>query len=116
MIKRCKSIFEKTTQLMIASERSVGKKHYKKSYPFSPKLNEAATRVIEIRKTIRRESIKTERNLLRLKLTKEQLSEVYTNLRKVQKQSVELREIIYKNFQRNKQFSGMSRQKMQQKS
>ena len=50
MINQCKTLFEKTTQLMIASERSVGKKHYKKSYPFSPKLNEAATRVIKSEK------------------------------------------------------------------
>ena len=92
MVKQCKIIFEKTTQLMIASERSVGKKHYKKSYPFSPKLNEAATRVIEIRKNIRRESINTKRNLPRLKITKEELKEAYKNLRKVQKQSVELQE------------------------
>ena len=91
MIERCKTLFNKTTQLMISSERKAGKRHYKRSYPFSPKLKEAAMNIIDIRKKIRSESIQYDINKDRLKITKEQLKVAYQQLRKVQKQADELR-------------------------
>ena len=91
MIEQCKILFNKTTELMISSERKVGKQHYNKSYPFSPKLKDAATKIIKIRKDIRSESINYPVDQGRLRVTKEQLKEAYKQLRKVQKQSGELR-------------------------
>ena len=37
---------------MVSSKKKAGKNHYKKSYPFLPKLKEETTNVIEIRKDI----------------------------------------------------------------
>ena len=72
LIEKCKTLFNKTTQLMISSERKVGKQHYNKSYLFSPKLKEAATQIIKITKDIRSESIKCQGRLKILKNSSKQ--------------------------------------------
>ena len=50
LIKQCKTLFNKTTNPMIGSENQLGQKHYKNGFPYSPKLKEAATKVIQARK------------------------------------------------------------------
>ena len=50
MIKKCKTLFNKTSELMIGSENKLGKNHYTNGFPYSPKLKEAATKVITVRK------------------------------------------------------------------
>ena len=42
MIEMCKKLFEKTSQLIIASEKKVGRTHYKNGKDSSPILTEAA--------------------------------------------------------------------------
>ena len=51
MIERCKTLFAKTTQLMIASEKKTGRAHYKKGKESSPILAEAARDGIDASKT-----------------------------------------------------------------
>ena len=92
LIMKCKTLFNKTSELMIGSEKKLGKKHYVNGFPFSPKLKEAATNVINVRKEIRCQSILPVRNEEMLTITKEQLKEAYTNLKRVQKQSQDLRD------------------------
>ena len=72
LIKKCKTLFNKTSELMIGSENKLGKRHYKNGFPFSPKLKEAATKVINVRKEIRLQSILPHRNERILVVTKEQ--------------------------------------------
>ena len=58
LINRCQIVFEKTTQLMKASERNIGKKAYSHGYPSSKVLRDAADEVIKVRKKLRYEQIK----------------------------------------------------------
>ena len=49
MIMKCKTLFNKTSKLMIGSENKLGKNHYKNGFPYSLKLKEVATKVITVR-------------------------------------------------------------------
>ena len=61
IIARCQKLFSKTTQLMLASERKLGRLHYPTGYPSSQKLKDAASKVIEIKKQLRQCSTDTEK-------------------------------------------------------
>ena len=67
MISDCKKLFNKTTQLMKASEKKVGKKPYKHGYPSSSVLRKAAKKVIKIRKKLRYERTATVKNIKKMK-------------------------------------------------
>ena len=62
MIRRAKILFNKTTQLMHASENKLGQKHYQKKKSSSPMLDKAAHYAIEIKKRLRIESISEDSN------------------------------------------------------
>ena len=51
------------TQVMKSSEKKVGKKAYKHGYPSSKELRDAATKVIQTKKDLRRENIQRFKNL-----------------------------------------------------
>ena len=53
LILRCKVLAEKTRQLMVHSERKVGRRHYKRGFPSSPKLKEIAHEIIALKKVLR---------------------------------------------------------------
>ena len=52
LIQRCQRLSEKTSQLMIASERKLGRKHYEGGYPYSSKLRLAAKAIFDTKASI----------------------------------------------------------------
>ena len=72
--------------------RKTRKKILCKWLSFLTKVKEASTNVINVRKEIRCQSILPVRNEEILTITKEQLKEAYKNLKRVQKQSQDLRD------------------------
>ena len=83
MKKRCKILAEKTYQLMIHSDKKVGRRHYKHGFPSSPKLKAAAYEVIELKKLIRVTSINEVNGKEKLKKLRIDLKEKYRELRNV---------------------------------
>ena len=95
MIKRSKILFEKVTQLMIASEKKVGRKHYSTGYPSSRKLKEAGDRVFHANKMLRYEStrkIKDQSEIYKCvkekRKSKQMLKEVQMNASKEREQDL----------------------------
>ena len=66
LVKRCKVLSEKTSQLMIASKRKARKKPYKIGFPSSKIVREAGDDLIQARKDIRKEKAKKIVNIDRL--------------------------------------------------
>ena len=54
LVDECKKLFNKTTQLMIASERKTGRSHYKQGYPASRQLKKAADDYFDAKSELRR--------------------------------------------------------------
>ena len=92
MIVRCKTLFEKVTQLMTASEKRVGRKHYPSGYPFSRKLKEAGDKVFHARKVLRYESTKENSNEKKMNEYIVELKESKRELQQVQNNAIEERE------------------------
>ena len=80
LIKRCKNLSEKTKQLMIHSERKVGRRHYNNGYPSSPKLKEAAQEIIRIKKLMRVTSANDSSTSIPIQQLKRDLKEGYKRL------------------------------------
>ena len=57
LIERCKTLFEKVSQLMLCSERRSGPLPYRDGFPASPALRQAAFRVVRLKKYLRLVSI-----------------------------------------------------------
>ena len=53
LVNRCKILFEKVSQLMLCSERRSGPVPYRDGFPDSPKLREAAFKVVRLKKYLR---------------------------------------------------------------
>ena len=91
IIKRCKNLFQQTTELMIASEKKLGRVHYSQGYVSSSKLKHLADKVFEIKKNKRRISVDEERNKTLIKQAEDQLKNAYKRLREGQNRADELR-------------------------
>ena len=78
LIRRCQTLSEKTSQLMIHSERSVGRKHYCHGYPSSPKLKQIAHEIIGIKKVLRCTSLYDTDNKAEIDSLKKRLKEKKT--------------------------------------
>ena len=68
LVRRSKVLFEKTTQVMKASERAVGRKAYKNGYSSSNTLREAAESLIQVKKELRNEKVQATKNNSRITL------------------------------------------------
>ena len=84
LIERCKTLFNKTTQLMKASERRVGRKNRNHGYPSSQILREAGDKVVNLRKTLRKERIKCEKNNEKMDVLEKELMEKKKELKTAQ--------------------------------
>ena len=93
MIERCKKLFEKMTQIMKASEKRVGRKHYPHGRPSSNQLREAASTLINCRKELRRERRQRWSNLEKLNYLEEQVRVARMKFLKDQKEAPKLREL-----------------------
>ena len=91
MIKRCKILFQKTSEQMISSNKKAGRAHYRDGKPSSPILAEAAEDVIEIRNELRQEST-TDKDTLRIQELKIFLKEAKREFKKIQQHANEHRE------------------------
>ena len=87
LIRRSQTLFNKTTQLMIASEKRTGRKKKKQGYPSSQFLRNAGDEVVQIRKSIRKENIARPRDKYKLILLTKQLLEKKKALKEAQKNS-----------------------------
>ena len=91
LINRCQIVFEKTTQLMKASERNIGKKAYSHGYPSSKVLRDAADEVIKVRKKLRYEQIKYPKDITTIEQLEADLKQKQKQLKTNQNQSEKLR-------------------------
>ena len=71
LVRQSKVLFEKTTQVMKASERAVGRKAYKNGYSSSNTLREAAESLIQVKKELRNEKVQATKNNSRITLLEE---------------------------------------------
>ena len=92
MIDECKKLFTKTTQIMKSSERKIGKKKYKQSFPSSNKLRAAASKVVEIKKALRYQRTSSNRIPGDTLENEKKLKEAKHNLKLCQKEAPSLRE------------------------
>ena len=92
MIETCKKLFEKTSQLMIASKRKVGQAHYKKGKESSPILTEAAQDVIECRNLLSKVIHDDDAEEIEIEKHKILLKEAKKEFKKIQQHSKEHRE------------------------
>ena len=92
MIEECKKLCEKVAQLMIASERKVGRKQYNNGYPSSRKLKEAGNAIFEARKKMRHEKTKEEKNTNKILEYVQEIREYKRHLKETQKNAVQERE------------------------
>ena len=92
MIHECKKLFSKTTQIMKASEKKVGKKPYGKGYPSSNLLRKAATKVITTRKHLRYERTAYNKDFRKIQQFESQLDVAKDKFKQSQQDSVQLRE------------------------
>ena len=108
IIRRCKILFEKTTQLMIASERKVGRKHYLTGYPSSRTLTEAADEYFEVKTNLRKCYYTYDNTELRnkLKVAGSKVKEKKKDLKKKQKEAKKLREDDLVKLAENRQKDG----------
>ena len=92
MIKECKTLFEKTTQVMKSSERKIGKKKYKNCFPSSNKLRKAASKVVKLKKELRYQRTSRKIDLDKIVEAKSKLKEAKSQLKQCQKEAPTLRE------------------------
>ena len=92
LIDRSKTLFNKTTQLMIASKRRVGRKNKKHGYPSSKTLREAGDKVFNIQKSLRKERIKKIKDNKRINELERDLKEKKNELRSAQKNATKNRD------------------------
>ena len=75
LIRRCQLLFEKMTQVMIASERKVGRKRYQNEYPSSRELTSRADEYFQTKNDLRMwqnlNKIKDERMKIKAEIVKE---------------------------------------------
>ena len=84
LIERSKILFNKTTQLMKASEKRVGRKNKIHGYPSSKILREAGDKVVKIKKMLRKERIEKKKNEKKINSLEEQLKEMKKELKQAQ--------------------------------
>ena len=92
LINECKKLFNKTTQLMIASDKKAGRAHYKNGKPSSPILTEAASDVLECKNELRRESTRTDSDEDKIQELRILLKEAKREFKTIQEHSAEHRE------------------------
>ena len=88
---RSRILFEKTTQLMIASERNTGRKAYSNGYPSSKVLRDSADEVIKIKKKLRHERINQPSNIEKIGQLETELQTKKKQLKSKQSQADTLR-------------------------
>lgn len=84
LIQRSQTLFEKTTQLMIASEKRVGRKKKTQGYPSSQPLRLAGDRVVQAKKKIGQLNVLKEKDVEALRELKEELNRNKKQLKKAQ--------------------------------
>ena len=92
MIEECHKLFQKTTQLMLASEKKVGRAHYTNAKESSPKLTEAAKDVLEVRHLVRKETTKQQPDSDLVKKNRILLQEAKREFKLIQQHAKEHRE------------------------
>ena len=93
LITRCKTLFEKVSQLMLCSERQSGPLPYRDGFPDSPELRKAAFKVVRLKKYLRLLSIGIlEGDDEEIRRAEEDLKSSMLNLRAAQKSSHMLRQ------------------------
>ena len=102
IIKRCKTLFNKVTQMMISSDKKVGRIHYPDGFPMSPTLKRSAEKVINIKSKLRKSSIKSKNDEKQIIKLRENLKHAYKQLRDTQKKSAELRKEFLQDLAKKK--------------
>ena len=92
LIHECKTLFNKTTQIMKSSEKKVGKKPYGNGYPSSNPLRKAAIKVIKNRKYLRYERTAYRKDFKKIREYEKILDAAKADLSEKQKNAVDLRE------------------------
>ena len=92
MICECKTLFEKMTQVMKASEKKVGKKPYANGLPSSNKLRKAADKMITTRKKLRYERTKHSKDFEQIAIYEAKLQREEIEFKKTQQNATELRD------------------------
>ena len=93
MIKECKKLFSKTTELMLASDKKAGRAHYTQGKAASPKLTEAANDVIECRRLLSIEKNKSPKDESLIAEYQVLVNEANKELKNVQKNADKIREM-----------------------
>lgn len=93
MIEECKILFNKTTELMIASDKKSGRAHYTQGKAASPKLTEAANDVIECRRLLSIERNKVPKDESMIERCQELVHEAKKELKNVQQNAEKIREM-----------------------
>ena len=93
MITQCKTLFNKTTELMLASDKKAGRAHYTQGKAASPKLTEAAKDVIECRRLVSIEKNTDPKNQERISEYEELLDQAKKELKTVQSNADKIREL-----------------------
>ena len=87
LVQQSQTLFNKTTQLMVASEKRAGKKPYKNGFPFSSEVRNAGHDLVASRKEIRKEKLKEIVSIDRLVTLEDNRDECKKELKKKQSEA-----------------------------